>query len=53
MYRILLVEDDGTICERISNHLQRWGYEVESVKDFGNVLADFARFNPQLVLMDI
>lgn len=53
MYRILLVEDDNMICEQISNHLQRWGYQVESAQDFGNVLADFVRFEPHLVLLDI
>lgn len=53
MYRILLVEDDNIICGQISKHLQKWGYEVEKVTDFGSVLADFVRFDPQLVLLDI
>lgn len=53
MYRILIVEDDNTISEEIGRHLIKWGYEVEAVTDFGEVLAHFMRFEPQLVLMDI
>lgn len=53
MYRILIVEDDDIICEQVSRHLAKWGYEVEGVTDFNNVLSDVVRFSPQLVLMDI
>ncbi|MCM1426915.1 MAG: response regulator transcription factor [Eubacterium sp.] len=53
MYRILIVEDDAVILEQVSRHLRKWGYEVKGVTDFNNVLADFAGFSPQLVLMDI
>ena len=53
MYRILIVEDDGIILEQVSRHLAKWGYEVEGVTDFNNVLSDVVRFSPQLVLMDI
>lgn len=53
MFRILIVEDDNIISEKIKGHLEKWGYEVESVKDFADVMQDFIRFDPQLVLMDI
>lgn len=53
MYRILLIEDDRIIEEQVGAHLQKWGYQVEGVRDFANVLADFVRFDPHLVLMDI
>lgn len=53
MFRILIVEDDSIISEKIKGHLEKWGYEVESVRDFADVLQDFIRFDPQLVLMDI
>lgn len=53
MYRILLVEDDPVILEQVNRHLAKWGYEVEGVKDFANVLSDVAEFEPQLILMDI
>lgn len=31
----------------------RWGFESRGVGDFQHVLAEFAAFDPQLVLMDI
>ena len=53
MYRILIAEDDETIAQALEKGLTRWGYEARSVRDFKNVLAEFAAFDPQLVLLDI
>ena len=53
MYRILIVEDDHTIAGEIGRYLEQWGYEVEAVADFNNVLGIFGQFMPQLVLMDV
>lgn len=52
-YRILIVEDDEIIALELLKHLSKWGNETRTVKDFTNVLEEFVRFNPQLVLMDI
>ncbi len=53
MYRILVVEDDAVIAGQIAKYLEKWGYEVETVKDFADVIGQFAAYEPQLVLMDI
>lgn len=53
MYKILIVEDDAVIAEQIGKYLEKWGYEVETVKDFADVTGQFAACGPQLVLMDI
>lgn len=53
MFRILIVEDDNIISGKIKKHMEKWGYQVESVTDFANVLQHFKQFDPQLVLMDI
>lgn len=53
MYRIFMVEDDEIIARSIREHLQAWEYEVYCVEDFSNVITEFIRFDPQLVLMDI
>lgn len=53
MFRILIVEDDQKISEKMKKHLEKWGYEVVRVVDFANVLQTFNEFSPQLVLMDI
>lgn len=48
-----MVEDDKIIARSIREHLQAWNYDVCCVEDFSNVVAEFVRFDPQLVLMDI
>jgi len=53
MYKILVVEDDAVIAGQIGKYLEKWGYEVEAVKDFADVMGQFASCNPQLVLLDI
>ena len=53
MYRIFLVEDDPVIAQTVQKHLESWGWQVRSAADFSNVMADFAAFDPQLVLLDI
>ena len=53
MYRIYLVEDDEMIAGLMKKHLESWGYQVDIVKDFTNVLGEFAKLNPQLVLLDL
>ena len=53
MYRILIVEDDETIAGLVQKHLQSWGYQVDCVSDFSNVLREFVQKDPQLVLLDL
>lgn len=53
MYRILIVEDDEVIAEMVKKHLNSWGYQVDCAVDFSNVLGEFAKRNPQLVLLDL
>lgn len=51
--RIFLVEDDPTIARVVQKHLAGWGYTVQCVTDFSDVLGQFQRFAPHLVLLDI
>lgn len=53
MYRIFIVEDDEIIARTLKRHLEGWNYEVACVEDFSNVMPEFIRFMPQLVLMDV
>lgn len=52
-YRIYIVEDDKGIAKGISDCLNGFGMQTETVKDFRNVLSEISEFNPHLVLMDI
>lgn len=53
MYKIMIVEDDMVIAKTLKSHLEKWGYAVENVVDFQNVMTLFAAFEPHLVLLDI
>ncbi|MDR5587359.1 MULTISPECIES: response regulator transcription factor [Clostridium] len=53
MYKILIVEDDLTIASILKNYLCKWGYEAEIISDFNNVMEDFIKYDPQLVILDI
>ena len=53
MYRILIVEDDAGIAEAVSEQAKMWNFETHNVTNFRNVMAEFAEFDPHLVLMDI
>lgn len=43
MYKILIIEDDGTIAEGLKKHLEKWDYQVECVTDFKNVMDTFLK----------
>ena len=53
MYKILIVEDDNTIAERLASHLKKWNYKTICVRDFKNVMEEFKKTDPQLVILDI
>ncbi|MBO4506781.1 MAG: response regulator, partial [Lachnospiraceae bacterium] len=53
MYRIFLVEDDRGIADAIMEQTSLWDMETVCVKDFRNVMEEFAACSPQLVLLDI
>ena len=53
MYKIFIFEDDEMIAAGLKRHLENWGYAVECAQDLGNVMPEFVRAAPHLVLMDI
>ncbi len=53
MYRILIVEDDRGIAEAIKNLVEMWDLQAMCARNFRNLMADFARYDPHLVLLDI
>ena len=53
MYRILIIEDDDIIAKNIATHFKHWNYETMQIIDFKNIMEEFLKFDPQLVLLDI
>ena len=52
-YRIYLVEDDRMLAEEIVRLLVKWGYDVQIVDKFDNILEEFLAVQPHVILMDI
>lgn len=52
-YKILTVEDDPTIVRAEKEYLEKWGYQVFGVNDFGNILTEVTEIQPDLILMDV
>ncbi|AEY64790.1 response regulator transcription factor [Clostridium sp. BNL1100] len=53
MHRIMLVEDDSALCSQIIEGLRKWGFNADSAVNFENIIDDFSKIKPQLVIMDI
>lgn len=53
VYRVLIVEDDRVIAKSVRQHMGAWGFSARTVRDFSDVMREFAEFDPHLVLMDI
>lgn len=51
--KIYIVEDDAAIAKAVARHIEGWGCETMIARDFQNIVEEFLRFDPQLVLMDI
>lgn len=51
--RILLVEDDRAMLERLRKQLAREGYEIATAEDGAEALRLVAQFEPDLVILDI
>ena len=52
-YKIMIVEDDPDIAELVSRHLEKFGFTIEKCIEFHNVLKEFEKAKPHLVLLDI
>lgn len=53
MYRLLIVEDDFGIANEMKTWMEKWDMEVLIAEDFREVTAEYAHFQPHIVLLDI
>lgn len=53
MYRVLIVEDEEAIARGIKKQVESWNLEARCAEDFRNVMDEFTRYRPHLVLLDI
>ena len=53
MQKIMIIEDDEIIASSIKKHLEKWNYDVYIAADFENIMDDFRKYEPMLILLDI
>lgn len=53
MNKIMIVEDEETICRELSEMLENNNYKVVVLKDFKNALNEILSVSPDLILLDI
>jgi len=53
LLRLLIVDDDTSLCASLKNFFERNQYKVETVNDGPSVLAAVERFRPNLMFLDI
>ncbi|SFQ28444.1 DNA-binding response regulator, OmpR family, contains REC and winged-helix (wHTH) domain [Lachnospiraceae bacterium XBB1006] len=53
MYKLFLVEDDSGIAEAIATQAAMWNYELYRAENYQDIMAEFSKEAPQLVLLDI
>ena len=53
MYRIFIIEDDISMAQAMKKQIASWGNEVLCAKNFNNIIEEFTKFDPHLVLVDI
>lgn len=51
--KIFIIEDDIDLSDILGKELNNWGYITYNVDNFNNILEEFRKINPDLVLMDI
>lgn len=53
MYKLFIVEDDSGIANAIKTHAETWNLQAYIAQNFRDIIAEFAEFNPHIVLLDI
>ncbi|MDZ4417351.1 response regulator transcription factor [Bacillus cereus] len=53
MYKIMIIEDDQKISKLLKSYINKYGYEGYITEDFENVLTNFEKIHPDLVLLDV
>lgn len=53
MYKIMIVEDDKSLCTNMNEMLLKWGFGTATVDNFENIAAEYAKNKPNLIIMDV
>lgn len=53
MYKILFVEDDIDLAKETLIALEKWGFKVNLIDNFENIIEEFIYIKPEVVLLDV
>ena len=53
MYKILLIEDDIDLAKETRLALEKWGFKVDLINNFENIIEEFIEKKPEVVLLDV
>ncbi|RDW19757.1 response regulator transcription factor [Oceanobacillus chungangensis] len=53
MFKIMLIEDDASLFKEIHERLTQWSYAVYGIDNFNQVMEEFSKVEPDLVIIDI
>ncbi|KON89964.1 transcriptional regulator [Sporosarcina globispora] len=53
MQKVFIIEDDPKIAEHLQSYLVKYGYDAVIAEQFDDVMAEFHKQKPDLVLLDI
>jgi OmpR family two-component system bacitracin resistance response regulator BceR len=53
LFKLLLIEDDEILFNEIKERLAGWSYDIYGIDDFSQVMQEFTRVKPDLVIIDI
>ncbi|MED3854551.1 response regulator transcription factor [Priestia megaterium] len=53
MQKILIIEDDPKIAEHLQSYIGKYGFNATIVENFDDVMEEFHKHKPDLVLLDI
>ena len=53
MRKILLIEDDIDLSNKLSLSLNKWGFDVELIEDFNDIVNEFTKKECNLIIMDV
>jgi DNA-binding response OmpR family regulator len=51
--KIMIVEDDPTIRDMLGETIKKWGFETTDLEEFDELLQEFIKEKPHLLLLDI
>ena len=53
MFKIMIIEDDAALSNEIAEELIKWGHTLHVIINLENIIEEFNKFKPQLLLLDI